>query len=94
MTDTYEQRLAGRLNAMQNAWRQWLDGDSDSRETLVTHSHQLGGSAALYGYPELGEAANRLHAGIKQQITFSDINRCWQELQAMLVRIIGQHEPG
>lgn len=86
----YRRRLGQRLDSMRDAWREWLDGDADSRQQLITHSHQLGGSAALYGYAELGECANCLHAAIKRRLPFTEVRDCWRELQVMLESILLQ----
>lgn len=88
MTSAYKERLQQRLKNMDDAWEQWLDGQLDSREVLIVNSHQLSGSAALYGYAQMGEAANHLHASIQQEASFGDIKDAWLKLRAMLLSII------
>lgn len=88
MTSTYNQRLQQRLDSMDDAWKLWLDGQVDSREVLVINCHQLSGSAALYGYAEMGEVANHLHASIMQEAAFSEVKEAWLKLRDMLVSII------
>ncbi len=88
MTSTYKERLRERLKNMDDAWEQWLDGQLESREVLIVNTHQLSGSAALYGYVQMGEVANHLHACIRQGTSFGDIKDAWLKLRAMLVSII------
>ncbi len=87
----YQQRLYSRMIDMQHSWQQWLDGYADGREQLIINAHQLSGSAALYGYPELGETANHLHALLKREAVFTEVKTAWLQLQRMLGDIAVEH---
>jgi len=87
MTDTYEQRLFNRLPLMQKAWQRWLDGDDLGCQELIIHTHQLSGSAALYGHIELGERANELHLLLQREHPFVDCKTAWLKLQQMIMTI-------
>lgn len=62
----YVEQLAGRLHAVDEAWRRWLDGDPASgSEGLRQEAHALAGSGLTFGFPALsysGRALERLLA--------------------------------
>jgi CheY-like chemotaxis protein len=55
----YAGSLAAKRDALANAWRDFLDASADPvrRRELTAQVHRLCGSAAAYGYVELGERA-------------------------------------
>ncbi len=84
---SYEQRLKDRLDTLELNWQGWLDGNAHSREQLIVNTHQLSGSAALYGYVAMGEAANRMHVLLKSQTGFAELKKAWLQLKNMLTEI-------
>ncbi len=88
MSSDYEHRLQQRLRVMEAAWQQWLDGDLAGRELLLSNAHQLSGSAALYGYIELGRQAEVLHQALNAEPAFTEARNAWLQLHAHLQAIV------
>jgi diguanylate cyclase (GGDEF)-like protein len=56
----YRQGLAARIGALETARRGLHDHAADASETLRRLAHAIRGSASIYGFPEIGEAAARV----------------------------------
>ncbi len=88
-------RLFGRF--LQNRRRDLTDiekaltsGDFDAVRTL---GHNMQGTCAAYGVPELGELGTRLEAAADRHDT-RDLRRMTGELAACIERVTAQHEAG
>ena len=89
-TESYEQRLAQRLKQMELAWQELLDGETKAEQVMLTHTHQLRGSAALYGYTQLGESALHLHTLLKEKSDFVATRNAWIAFKNQLQAIISE----
>ncbi|MEP0545567.1 MAG: response regulator [Rhodothermales bacterium] len=59
-TSDYARRLPSRLTEMEMLWDLARGGDDAALHTLHKQTHQLRGSAGMYGFSQLGEAARAL----------------------------------
>lgn len=59
-TSDYARRLPGRLTEMHLMWDLARGGDQEAFNALHKQAHQLRGSASMYGFSHLGEAARAL----------------------------------
>lgn len=67
----YTRSLPRRLEQVLALWQQILRGDdlAQALPTLERHAHSLAGSAATFGWPELGLAAQALELAIEPHVS-------------------------
>jgi HPt (histidine-containing phosphotransfer) domain-containing protein len=66
MRDNYKQSLPAKKNELEAAWAVCMESEwtEESVAALKSLAHKLGGSAGLYGFSELGEAARALDGAL------------------------------
>jgi HPt (histidine-containing phosphotransfer) domain-containing protein len=67
MRERFRTRLSGRLETLQAAWRDGLNAEGGLR-TIKRLAHDLVGSAATFGFPELGDIAATLETAASRAL--------------------------
>lgn len=67
----YTRSLPGRLEQLLGLWQQILNGDDlvQALPALERHAHSLAGSAATFGWAELGLAAQALELAVEPHVS-------------------------
>lgn len=68
-TNDYARRLPGRLTELNLLWDLARSGDEAALDALHRQAHQLRGSAGLYGFARLGDAARALDLALSDTRT-------------------------
>jgi CheY-like chemotaxis protein len=92
--DEYGRRLPARLSEIGLLWERAQAGDDAALDALYKHAHQLNGSAGMYGYSELGEAARALdHALVAFRAESASLDAAWTERLGEHVAAVVGHVP-
>jgi HPt (histidine-containing phosphotransfer) domain-containing protein len=67
----YTRSLPRRLEQVATLWQQILNGDdlAQALPTLERHAHSLAGSAATFGWADLGRAAQALELALEPHVS-------------------------
>lgn len=92
--DEYGRRLPARLAEIGLLWERAQAGDAAALDALYKHAHQLNGSAGMYGYSGLGEAARALdHALVAFRAESAPLDAAWTERLGEHVAAVAGHAP-
>lgn len=91
MRDNYKQSLPHKKAELEASWATCRDGgwQGECVAELKALAHKLGGSAGLYGFDELGEAARALDMGLSVGTTALD-NDSVAPVLALMVQLESQ----
>lgn len=92
--EEYGRRLPMRLSEIEMLWERAQTGDEAALDALHTHAHKLHGSAGMYGFPRLGEAARALDlALVAYRSEGGPLDAAWTERLGEHVAAMTAHAP-
>ncbi len=75
LSERYATSLPARVSRLRQAWANFRAGDKKALQTAHDEAHTLAGSAATFGFAELGEQARRVMRDIEVSMMTSEAKR-------------------
>ncbi|MBA2654674.1 MAG: Hpt domain-containing protein [Gammaproteobacteria bacterium] len=86
LKEYYLNKLPDKIEAIETAWQEYLDESViENLQVIYRQSHNMSGSAGLYGYKEIGDIAKKIDKQLRQLPSLNTENK--DKVSALILQL-------